>query len=46
MRIKLRSLYLFAYQDNTNIGFSSSLTLKGKNNNQAIIRDNWVDTAR
>ena len=46
VRIKLKDLFGFADQEKISYGLGYSLTLKRKNNNDPIIRDNGVDAAR
>ena len=46
VRIKLKDLFGFADQEKITYGLGYSLTLKRKNNNDPIIRDNVVDAAK
>ena len=46
VRIKLKDLFGFADQEKIPYGLGYTLTLKRKNNNDPIIRDNGVDAAK
>ena len=46
VRVKLKDLFGFADQEKIFYGLGYSLTLKRKNNNDPIIRDNEVDAAK